>query len=107
MVNRLKTRLRNSYYRNEVNKSRDNPKKLWKKIKELIPDKTSSVIPDMTLENGNVISDSKDIANKFDDFFVANLAAEFPKSDTSNINVSGPLNSFQFTPFSKSDVRKS
>ena len=109
MVNRLKTRLRNSYYRNEVNNSRDDPKKLWKKIKELIPDKTSSAIPDMTLENGNVISDSKDIANQFNDFFVnvgANLAAEFPKSDTSKINVSGPLNSFQFTPFSKSDVRK-
>jgi len=63
----------------------------------------------MTLANGTVISDNKEISNHFNDFFVnigANLASKFPPTITSNINLIGPTNSFNFTPFSTYEVAK-
>ena len=85
-VNKFKLNLKNTFYSNEVDKSRDDPKKLWKKIKELIPNQTDSKISDMTIDDGSIISNKKKISNHFNDFFVnigAKLASKFPTTDTS------------------------
>ena len=63
----------------------------------------------MTLDDGTIISDDKSISNHFNKFFVnigAKLASKFPDTDTSKINVDGPLNSFHFSSFSSYDVSK-
>lgn len=109
MVNKLKVNLKCNFYANEVNNARDDPKKLWKKIKELTPNQTNSKISDMTLDDGSVISDNKMIANHFNQFFVnigAKLASKFPSTDTVKINVSSPVNTFNFSPISSHDIQK-
>ena len=108
-MNKFKLNLKNTFYSNEVDKSRDDPKKLWKKIKELIPNQTDSKISDMTIDDGSIISNKKKISNHFNDFFVnigAKLASKFPTTDTSKINVSSPLNTFNFSSISSNDVTK-
>ena len=90
-------------------KSRGDPKKLWNKIKELIPNQIDSKISDMTSDDGAIISNNKKIANHFNSFFVnigAKLASKFPTTDTSKINVSSPLNTFNFSSISSNDVAK-
>ena len=109
-VNKLKSRLKGGYYANEIDNTRDDPKKLWKRIKQLIPDKNASCkIGDMTLEDGSVINDDKSISNHFNDFFInigAKLVSKFPDTDASKINVNGPINTFNFSLFSSTDVAK-
>jgi len=103
-VNRLTVSLNwKACNENEVENSSNDPKKLWKKIKELIPNQCTSKISDMTLNNGTVISENEKISNHFNEFFVnigAKLASKFSTTDTSKINVTDPLNTFNFTPFS-------
>ena len=63
----------------------------------------------MTLDDGSMISENKKISNHFNEFLVnigAKLASKFPTTDTSKINVNGPLNTFNFRPFSCADVSK-
>ena len=60
-----------------------NLKTTWKLINEIINErKIKSSIPDSFKENEQIISDAKEIANKFNDYFVnvgPNLAEKFPK----------------------------
>lgn len=108
-VNKLKLDLKSTFYANEVDQARDDPKKLWNKIKNLIPNQTDSNIRDMTSDDGAFINENKKIANHFNKFFVnigAKLASKFTSTDTTNINVSRPLHTFNFSPISTNDVAK-
>jgi hypothetical protein len=108
-VNRLKNQLKSSHYRNSIREIRDDPKKLLRKVKELIPDASSNKINDLTLDDGSVISDSKSIANHFNQFFVnvgSKLASKFQRTDTSRIHVHDPVNTFVFKPFTFLEVSK-
>ena len=70
--------------------SKDNPKELWKKVKQLIPDQSTSNIFKIHVETSSVISDKKGIANRINEFFInigSKLASKFPASDTSKIYV--------------------
>ena len=63
----------------------------------------------MTIDDGSIISNKKKISNHFNDFFVnigAKLASKFPTTDTSKINVSSPLNTFNFSFISSNDLTK-
>ena len=108
-MNKLKNSRKGTHYRNALRKNRDNPKELWKKVKEFIPDSPKSTINDLTCEDGTTVNDSKSIANKFNDFFVNigfKLASKFTPSCTSRINVKSPASSFHFKPFTLNKVNK-
>ena len=48
-----------------------------------------------------MINEDKDIANHFNNFFLSigeSLTSKFKQTDTNNINVERPVNSFDFKP---------
>ena len=108
-VNRLKNELKSNYFNNKLNEYKNCSKKLWQTLKNLLPkSKSRNKIPFVTGENGSEISDNKDIANSFNNFFAtigSTLAKDF-SSKTSDINV--PFNTNTFTPsaISSAKVRK-
>ena len=55
-----------------------------KKIKELIPSKSSNIINDMTLDDDSMINEDKEFANHFNNFFVnigESLISKFKQTD--------------------------
>ena len=108
-VTRLKNELKGTYYRNALRENKNKPKELWKKVKEFIPDGSTSSITDLTCEDGTVVSDKKSIANQFNTFFVnigANLASKFHQQGTSHISIKPVKDSFHFQPFSLKNANK-
>jgi hypothetical protein len=71
--NKLHHLLRSSerrYYQELLGYNKDNLRKTWMVIKEIINKKKSSVKTDYFLHNNKKITNNKDIANLFNDFFV-------------------------------------
>lgn len=71
------------HYENKFNEYKGNLKLTWKLINEIINKKKSKAeIPDSFKENEEIISQPKEIANKFNEYFVnvgPNLADKIPE----------------------------
>ena len=96
-TNKLKNSLKQTFYHDSFQESKDNPKELWKKVKQLIPDPSTSNISEIYDETNSVISNKKGIANRINKFFVnigSKLASKFPASDTSKIYVKSANKTF-------------
>ena len=74
----MKDSRKQNFYHSSFQESKDNPRELWelwKKVKELIPDKNSTNINEIHDDNGSVVSDKKGIANTINISFV-NIGAK-------------------------------
>ena len=108
-VNKLKNNLKRTYYNRTLRESKNNPRELWKKIRELIPDQASTKITELNDEVGSIINENKGIANHLNSFFVnigAELASKFPKNNTSQIRLESPKKMFRFKPFTVEQIAK-
>ena len=81
---------KNKYYSNEFSKYRDNLKKSWETINQILNrDKKSSQCPTQILVNSEKITDKQKIAEKFNTYFATigeTLASNIPNSNTSYEN---------------------
>ena len=61
------------FYRNAIKSNLDNPKNLWRIIRNISPAKCSN-LPGHLSVNGHIVSDNTEIANQFNDHF-ANITS--------------------------------
>ena len=62
--------VKNDYYRSEFEKYKNDIKKTWKKINEIITKKrNSSDLPNHFFDNDKILTNNIDIANCFNNFF--------------------------------------
>ena len=82
-VNNKKNQEKKNYYNVIIENSKDDPKQMWKKLKELVPDKSNKKSQVKRLEiNGNDETDSFKIAEHFNHYFVSiasKLAEKFKR----------------------------
>ena len=108
-VNNMKCRLKQEFYNESLSRDKTNPKKLWKSLKNLVPDdKTSTTTVKRVVHDGTEETHPKKIANVFNKFFVtvgSSLASKFT-SDTTSINPPVNISEFAFAPISQTNVEK-
>ena len=98
------------YYQNELSKCRTNMKKTWNIINEIIHrQKRTQSPPSYILDNGTIICDKKNIANKFNETYTklgSNLAAIIANSNHSFSHYLGPPSnhSFFLTPTNEFEI---
>ena len=79
-VNNLTTKLKKDFVSDSIQNNINDPKKLWKSLKSIIPSKISDGPSKITKENKE-ISDAVDMANSFNEFFASigdTLASKIP-----------------------------
>ncbi|XP_068723783.1 uncharacterized protein [Montipora capricornis] len=105
------------FYRNAIKSNLDNPKNLWRIIRNISPAKCSN-LPGYLSVNGHIVSDNTEIANQFNDHF-ANITSSVDHGDdplypnwdyisefvASKLPSSAPL--FIIPPISEQDVESS
>ena len=88
----MKRIAKKSYYKSKFQESQGNIRQTWKLINEITNEnKPSSELPDNFMKDDNIITDSNEIANNFNDYFVnvgPKLADKIPPS---NVNFSSYL----------------
>ena len=101
------------YYRNKFENDRNNIRKTWKTINEIMNrNKKSSVFPSHFIINGNKISDKEFIANNFNSFFAnvgPNLSNTIRTNSTKSVKsyLKIAINStFSFNMITSTDVIK-
>ena len=102
-----------NYYQNFLTRNKDNAKKIWEAINDLTNRKTKTSAPNkLQKENGDIISDSEEIAEEFNNFFV-NIGSSMAKSVppvnrgfTQRTNHAGLANSIFFEPSTPYEVNK-
>ena len=116
MKAQMRTILRNAekeYYTNLLYEHRNNPRRTWDVLKELIgKPKKKSVPPEIVTEEGTV-SEPSDIANEFNRYFVEigqRISSELPADDTvsptdrQSLPPSLASNSMFFTPATELEI---
>ncbi len=90
-VNNLAKSLKRKYYSTKINNCNGDSAKLWKTLKELLPNKKSgSCINSVKDENGECCTEPKDIADSFNKFFVSigkKLAQAYDDVEHNDTNV--------------------
>lgn len=96
------------YYRNTIKANSDNPKDMWKTLKELISVKTKSSNISQLKMGDTIISDPQRIAEEMNSYFVQigpHLSDKIPKSSTSSSHYFEEKNcKFSFTKISERKV---
>ena len=109
-VIKLKDRLKREYYQKSINDNRSESRKLWKTLQNLVPGKKSdSVTPHSLSHDNKEISDKKEMATIFNNFFAtvgSKLGETFNFSDTDHISLPMNENLFEFSRVSLSTVQK-
>jgi len=104
-----------NYFSNKIRQCQNQSKALWKIVNEITQrkKKTISFIQKLSLGNGRVIENSKDIANELNKYFVEvgpNLADQLPSCDTPFENYltsnTSPSESFVLNPTCPDEVHK-
>ena len=104
-----------NYYSGQIRKCQNQSRALWKIINEITQRKkqTISFIQKLNLENGLVIENSLEIANKMNEYFISvgpNLAEKLPQSEESFesylSNDSSPVQSFVINPTNSEEVKR-
>lgn len=107
-VNKMKERLKGHHYGNKINEDASDPKRLWKTLKELVPDKENKNVPSSISKNDMEINDPKGVSNSFNSFFAtigSTLAQKFT-SDTSDVNIKCNDKNFIFKEVDENTVTK-
>jgi len=107
-VNRLNKDLKTSYFNRKLLDNSRCSKKLWKALKDLLPNSKANSSTFCVLDGDKEITDNKDIANTFNNFFStigSKLAKDFT-STSSDINVPLNPNSFLFNRVTSKMVSK-
>ena len=116
-VNNMKYALKKSYCNKAISDNINNSKNLWKTIKKIIPNKTSSMPSAVVKKDGNYSGDKKDTANEFNDFFTSignELGSKFDNNNSDNVcscnsvcsHQNDSVNKFTFKPISYEFVLK-
>ena len=109
-VIKLNNRLKREHYQKALNDNMTQSKKLWKTINKLIPGKKQCASgPKSVLDNGIEVSDKKEMAKVFNNFFAtigSKLAETFNFNSTNHINPSINKNNFVFSTVRLSTVQK-
>ena len=108
-VNKLVKNTKTRYYRETIDKTKNNPKKMWKHINQLIGRGSKSTnIPYINF-NGNSSSNSNDIADTFNTYFTEigqDLADQIPQTNNSIDEFIEPVShTFKFKNISIQEVR--
>ena len=109
-VIKLNNRLKREHFQKELSDNASQSRKLWKTINKLIPGKKQCASgPKSIIDNGVEVSDKKEMARVFNDFFAsigAKLAETFNFNDTNHINPPINNNHFVFSNVRLSTVQK-
>ena len=109
-VSNLKSQLKREYYQNTLLQNKQNPKRLWKTLSNIIPNDTqTNNSPKTITRDGIEISEKKEIAEVFNNFFASigsQLASAFNFSDTFHICPVINKSTFHFSQIPLSTVQK-
>ena len=90
-MNNKKNQEKKNHYNEFIEDSKDDPKKMWKKLKELVPNKNNKQSEVKRLEiNGNEEINSLKIAENFNHYFV-NIASKLVKKFQRDKSTQAPL----------------
>ena len=110
-INRLIKISKKDYYNKYFMSNKSNMKNIWKGIKQIINSKPrgSSSSPSKILEGENVLTDSKSIANAFNNFFANignNLATSMPSVEATPMDSMSnqQLNSIFLNPITSEEI---
>jgi hypothetical protein len=110
-INRLIKISKKDYYNKYFMSNKSNMKNIWKGIKQIINSKPrgSSSSPSKILEGENVLTDSKSIANAFNNFFANignNLATSIPSVEATPMDSMSnqQLNSIFLNPITSEEI---
>ena len=108
-VNHLLRVAERDHYHELITTNKDNLKKTWSIMKHIINKKKQSVNPDYFMHNSSKITNKKEIASHFNDFFVnigSSLANKIPQSNKSPLSylTDNYPNSFFLTPVNKNEL---
>lgn len=111
-LNQLIKSSKNKYFIEYFNNNKTNIKYIWSGIRKLITNKSKGCsVPSKLIIDGNDITDSKDIANAFNNFFTnvgTNLAQEIPAFNDSPFSFMGnpQTNSFFIRHVTSEEISK-
>jgi hypothetical protein len=94
-TNNMIRQVKKSYYTSTIKENRNDGKQLWKIIKSILPSKAYQSIKDVNVD-GEVISDPKEVANTFNNFFI-NIGQKLAQSFHKDTHV-GNLPSYNKDP---------
>ena len=108
-VNRWNKTLKDEHFVNKLRSEEKDPKKVWKTLKQLIPDSNSEGDVNHLRVDGNDVSNPVDIANNFNSSFAsvkASLASKFNCNSTENICPKVSSKDFRSAPTHHCEVLK-
>ena len=102
-----------NHYQNFLTRNKNNARKIWEAINDSTNGKTKTPAPNkLQKENGGIITDSEEIAEEFNKFFVnigSSMSKSIPpvnRSLTQKTNHAGLANSIFFEPSTPYEVNK-
>ena len=107
--NRLKKHLKSQHFSKVLNDNKSNGKKLWNHIRNLLPKNSSENINSLKGDHNEILTENKDMANRFNNFFKtigSKLASKFPSVNSDEINIPINQNVFSFKRVSPETVSK-
>lgn len=111
-LNRLLRNAKREYFQKLIEQNRNNMKKSWQIMKELLQRTNVSHNPSRLNINGQIITDSKEIAEKFNAFFInigKNLSKDLPTSNIDPISYLKEINVTEcifMNPVDKKEIEK-
>lgn len=110
-LTKLLKKVKSEYHKKKIDNTHEDPKKLWNAVKEIInPSKTRKYI-DKIEHRGHIITDKKEIAEAFNEFFFANigtlLASKIVPNPETKINIPPRINSMFLSEVSENEIKKS
>lgn len=112
ILSRVKERSKIMYYKKSFNDIKNNSKKTWKMINNIVTLKPkSNLTPKLIMDNNNAYTNPEEIANKFNHFFRnvgPNLAKNIPKAQKSYTDyLKNPIQeTFQPAPCNENEIIK-
>ena len=112
MLNRLLRNAKRDYFQNLFEKNKYNMKKSWQIMKQLLQKTNISQKPNKLNINGQIITNSKEIAEKFNTFFTnigKNLSKELPVNNIDPISFLSKVNVTQcifMTPVDAKEIKE-
>ena len=107
--NRLKKYLKSQHFSKVLHDNKNDGKKLWKHIRNLLPKDSSEKISSLKGDQNEILTENKDMANRFNTFFStvgSKLASKFTSVRSDQINIPINENLFSFNLVSPETVSK-
>ena len=95
LLTKVKNLAQKLYYHQNLDNYRDNPKKLWKILRTLLPSKSNLTAPNSIIVNNSCLNDPTDIVEEFNDNF-ASIGKSLATSISDNNNNNKFLNYLKY-----------